>query len=171
MHPGSRYRKSLIETLMMKAIETSLTNSSPTAAVGNRSQLLFFASFQPAFPSVLQLQWVTWCNENKWASGCFSVQQSQILEQWDIHEIMVHNSNTGANKTQTKQSSRLWRAKNSDCLSSFQQYTEWNILSTSMLFRAFLQIFGEKEERWNGDRTMGLWLCYGVSAPRPASSL
>ena len=123
------------------------------------------------FPSVLQLQWVTWRNENKWASGCFSVQQSQILEQWDIHEITVHNSNTGANKTQTKQSKHLWRAKHSDCRSSFQQYTECNILSTSMLFRAFLQIFGEKEGRWNGDRTMGLWLCYGVRAPRLASPL
>lgn len=165
MHPGSLYRDRLIETLMMEETENS-HKQIPSRGSGKQEPVIISDCF---FPCVLQLQWVAWCKENKWASGCFSVQQSQILEQWDIHEITAHNWNTGANKTQTKQSIRLWRAKN--CLGSFQQYTECNILSTSMLFRAFLQIFGEKEGRWNGGRTMGLWLCYGVRAPLPASPL
>lgn len=172
MHPGIPHRNNLTETLMMKESKTSRTNSSPVEAVGNQEPVIIFCNISALlFLCMLQLQWVTWHNENKWASGCFSVQKSQILGQRDIHEIAAHNSTTGANKTQTKQSKHLWRAACSGCHSSFQQYTECSILSTSMLFGAFLQIFGEKEGRWNRERTMGLWLCYGVRATRPASPL
>lgn len=83
------------------------------------------------------------------------------VEQWNIHEITVHVSNTGENKTQTKHCGLLWRAKISDCLSSFQQYTECNI------FSVLFQIFGEKEKRWNRNRTMGLWLLWRLcTSPR-----
>lgn len=50
MHLRSLHRNRHIQTQMMKESTTSLTNSSTVVAVGNRSQLLFFASFQPAFP-------------------------------------------------------------------------------------------------------------------------
>lgn len=150
--------------------KSSLTSGPP---VGNRSQLLYLHLCRPAFPSVLQLQWVTWCSwKNKWAGGLLlwpTISNPGTIRY--PRNRGAHNSNTGANKTQTKQSNHLWRSRRSGCRSSFQQYTERNILSTSMLFRAFLQIFGEKEGRWNTVRTMGLWLCYGVRAPRPASPL
>lgn len=103
------YRNRLIETLIMKENATSLTNSSPAVSVGNRGQLLFLLHHF----SLLLLP--VCCNYNE-SHDAMKINEpvgaspSNNLKSWN-NEIStkstVHNSNTGANKTQTKQSKRL----------------------------------------------------------------
>ena len=76
--------------------------------------------------------------------------------------ITVRISNTGANKTQTKQkkgSMSLKRPERSNCQSSFQQYTPCNILSTGMLFRRGHPNIWREGGEMKRQQNNGLWIC------------